>query len=64
MLAHMVSMQVKKQGKSYNSKLKSGWTLENIQEWYKSRGKGQTHRRKSGYHSLTPDKPKDNSKLI
>ena len=28
--------EVKKQGKAYNTKLKSGLTLENIKEWYKS----------------------------
>jgi hypothetical protein len=26
--------EVKKQGKAYNTKLKSGLTLENIEEWY------------------------------
>ena len=31
--------EVKKQGKAYNSKLKSGLTLENIKEWYKSQEK-------------------------
>ena len=31
--------EVKKQGKAYNAKLKSGLTLENIKEWYKSREK-------------------------
>ena len=49
--------EVKKQGKAYNTKLKSGLTLENIKEWYKSREKVQTHRRVSGYHSFTPEKP-------
>ena len=28
--------EVKKQGKAYNTKLKSGLTLENIKEWYTS----------------------------
>ena len=51
--------EVKKQGKAYNTKLKSGLTLENIKEWYKSREKVQTHQRVSGYHSYTPDKPKE-----
>ena len=50
--------EVKKQGKAYNSKLKSGLTLENIKEWYKSREKVQTHQQVSVYHSFTPDKPK------
>ncbi len=51
--------EVKKQGKAYNTKLKSGLTLENIKEWYKSREKVQTHPRVSGYHSFTPEKPKE-----
>jgi hypothetical protein len=51
--------EVKKQGKAYNAKLKSGLTLENIKEWYKSREKVQTHQRVSGYHSYTPEKPKE-----
>jgi hypothetical protein len=51
--------EVKKQGKAYNAKLKSGLTLENIKEWYKSREKVQTHQRVSGYHSYTPDRPKE-----
>ncbi len=51
--------EVKKQGKAYNTRLKSGLTLENIKEWYKSREKVQTHQRASGYHSFTPKKPKE-----
>ena len=31
--------EVKKQGTAYNTKLKSGLTLENIKEWYKSQEK-------------------------
>ena len=35
-------------------------TLENIKECgYKSREKVQTHQRVSGYHSYTPDRPKE-----
>ena len=54
-----LNQEVKKQGKAYNAKLKSGLTLENIKEWYKSREKVQTHQRVSGYHSYTPEKPKE-----
>ena len=52
--------EVKKQGKAYNTELKSSLTLENIKEWYKSREKVQTHQRIiSRYHSFTLDKPKE-----
>ncbi len=30
--------EVKKQGKSYNNKTKTGFTLAKIKEWYESRG--------------------------
>ena len=50
--------EVKKQGRAYNNKLKSGFTLAKIKEWdnNESREKVQTHKRKSGYHSYTPEK--------
>jgi len=50
--------EVKKQGKSYNNKTKSGFTLAKIKEWYESREKVQTHERISGYHSFIPERPK------
>ena len=51
--------EVKKQGRAYNNKTKSGFTLAKIKEWYESREKVQTHKRISGYHSFTPDRPKE-----
>ena len=51
--------EVKKQGRAYNNKTKSGFTLAKIKEWYASREKVQTHKRISGYHSFTPDRPKE-----
>ena len=50
--------EVKKQGKSYNNKTKTGFTLAKIKEWYESREKVQTHKRGTGYHSYTPEQPK------
>ena len=50
--------EVKKQGRAYNNKTKSGFTLAKIKEWYESREKVQTHKRISGYHSFTPDRPR------
>jgi hypothetical protein len=50
--------EVKKQGRAYNNKLKTGFTLAKIKEWYESREKVQTHKRGTGYHSFTPERPK------
>ncbi len=50
--------EVKKQGKTYNNKTKTGFTLAKIKEWYESREKVQTHKRGTGYHSFTPEQPK------
>ncbi len=50
--------EVKEQGKTYNNKTKSGFTLAKIKEWYESRDKVQTHKRGTGYHSYTPERPK------
>jgi hypothetical protein len=50
--------EVKKQGKSYDNKTKTGFTLAKIKEWYESREKVQTHKRGTGYHSFTPEQPK------
>jgi hypothetical protein len=49
---------VKKQGKAYNSKTKKVLTLAKIKEWYESREKVQSHKRGTGYHSFTPERPK------
>ena len=50
--------EVKKQGRAYNNKTKTGFTLAKIKEWYESREKVQTHKRGTGYHSFTPERPK------
>jgi len=50
--------EVKKQGKAYDNKTKSGFTLAKIKQWYESREKVQTHKRGTGYHSFTPERPK------
>jgi hypothetical protein len=50
--------QVKKEGRAYNNKTKTGFTLTKIKEWYNTRERAQTHKRDSGYHSFTPEKPK------
>ena len=50
--------QVKKEGRAYNNKTKTGFTLTKIKEWYNTRERVQTHKRDSGYHSFTPEKPK------
>ena len=50
--------EVKKQGKAYDNKTKTGFTLAKIKEWYESREKVQTHKRGTGYHSFTPERPK------
>ena len=50
--------EVKKQGRAYNNKLKTGFTLAKIKEWYESREKVQTHKRGTGYYSFTPERPK------
>ncbi len=49
--------EVKKQGKTFNNKTKTGFTLAKIKEWYESREKVQTHKRGTGYHSYTPEQP-------
>ena len=49
---------LKKEGKAYNNKTKTGFTLTKIKEWYNTRERAQTHKRDSGYHSFTPEKPK------
>ncbi len=36
--------ELKKQGKTYDYKTKSGFTLAKIKEWYQSRGKVQTQK--------------------
>ena len=50
--------QVKKEGRAYNNKTKTGFTLTKIKEWYNTRERAQTHKRDSGYHSFTPETPK------
>ena len=50
--------EVKKQGKAYDNKTKTGFTLAKIKQWYESREKVQTHKRGTGYHSYTPEQPK------
>ena len=51
--------EVKKQGKAYDNKTKTGFTLAKIKQWYESREKVQTHKRNTGgYHSFTPEQPK------
>ena len=50
--------EVKKLGKTYNNKTKTGFTLAKIKQWYESREKVQTHKRGTGYHSFTPERPK------
>jgi len=50
--------EVKKQGKAYDNKTKSGFTLAKIKQWYESREKVQTHKRGTGYHSYTPEHPR------
>ena len=49
--------EVKKEGRAYNTKTKSGLTLQNIKDWYNSRAQVQTHKRISGYHSFTAERP-------
>ncbi len=49
--------EVKKQGKAYDNKTKTGFTLAKIKQWYESREKVQTHKRGTGYHSFTPALP-------
>ncbi len=36
--------EVKKQGKTYNNKTKTGFTLAKIKQWYESREKVQSHK--------------------
>jgi hypothetical protein len=55
---HAIHEEVKKQGRAYNNKTKSGFTLAIIKEWYESREKVQTHKRGTGSHSFTPERPK------
>jgi hypothetical protein len=50
--------EVKKQGKTYNNKTKTGFTLAKIKQWYENRERIQTHKRGTGYHSFTPECPK------
>jgi hypothetical protein len=50
--------EVKNKGKTYNNKTKTGFTLAKIKEWYESREKVQTHKRGTGYHGFTPERPK------
>ena len=38
--------------------MKTGFTLATIKQWYESREKVQTHKRGTGYHSYTPERPK------
>jgi hypothetical protein len=47
--------EVKKQGKSYNNKTKTGFTLAKIKEWYESRKKStqQKGHRISQFHTRT-----------
>ena len=40
--------EVKKQGKAYNTKLKSGLTLQQIKNWYTLREKVQTYKKYLG----------------
>lgn len=56
--ADAIYEEVKNQGKAYDTKTKSGLTLAKVKEWYKSRETVQTHQRISGYHSFTPERPK------
>jgi hypothetical protein len=44
--------------RAYNNKTKTGFTLTKIKEWYNTRERTQTHKRDSGYHSFTPETPK------
>ena len=39
--------EVKKQGKTYNNKAKTGFTLAKIKQWYESRENVQTHKREN-----------------
>jgi hypothetical protein len=50
--------EVKKQGKAYDNKAESGFTLAKTKQWYESREKVQTHKRSTGYHSFTPERPR------
>ncbi len=52
----------KKQGKTYNNKTKTGFTLAKIKQWYESRDKVQTHKR--GITVLHQNDPSNNFKLI
>jgi hypothetical protein len=50
--------EVKKQERAYKNKIKTGFTLTKIKEWYNTRERVQPHKLDSGYHSFTPETPK------
>jgi hypothetical protein len=54
--------EVKKQGKTYNNKTKTGFTLAKIKEWYESREKVQTHKREQAIIVLHQNDPNNNFK--
>ena len=56
--------EVKKQGRAYNNKTKSGFTLAKIKEWYESREKVQTHKGYQDIIVLHQTDQGNNSKLI
>ena len=45
--------EVKKQGRAYNNKTKTGFTLAKIKQWYESREKVQTHKRSTQFYTRT-----------
>jgi hypothetical protein len=54
---------VKKRGKTYNNKKNRFYTIAKIKELYESRVKVQTHKRGTGYHSFTPERPKQQFRI-
>jgi hypothetical protein len=54
---------LKKEGKAYNNKTKTGFALTKIKKWYNTRERVQTHKRDSGYHSFIPERPKQQFQL-
>jgi hypothetical protein len=56
--------EIKKQGKTYNNKTKTGFTLAKIKEWYEHREKVQTYKRVQALTVLHQNDPNNNLKLI
>ncbi len=56
--------KVKKQGKIYNNKTRTGVTLAKIEEWHESREKVQTTKREQAVTVLHQNDPNNNFKYI